>query len=263
MRKFFLISLILLSLCLKAQAAATYDNSNWGSVASTSSAYPSITVNVTQINQSEGGVIVAVTHCNFVGLIVGDDTEYIYSATDNGNNMTFITSQVNGTHTIEYYYYQLTPSAHSVVITFDSIANPGAPVVVTGLCEVISLYNMVQSGSPIQQFGNALGTTSPITRSLTTNNSLNINVDGNESHSGSTTISATGTNQTSRQNQAAGGKAGYMRCGMSTQPSTVASQTMSWSQSTNRIWDTTMIEVKGTIGQSPFEQYMSGEDGLY
>lgn len=229
--------------------SATYDNANHNTMTNTVNSYPTLTISIAQNNSSEGAVFLAVTHCNVVGLVVGDSGEYISSVTYNGDNMTYITSIGLSTHTIEYYYHVGSSGTHNVVVTFDNTTTPGDPVVVTAHGQVVSLYNVNQT-TPVQSYTNNWGTTSPITISLTTNNSMNMNIDANASFGGTATITVTGTNQTERKNVSAGTKGATMRCGLSTQPSTAASQTMSWSQSINRNWIDLMVEVKGTSGAS-------------
>lgn len=208
--------------------------------------FPSMTLSHNPVSITNGALIVFSTYLAGVSnTICPDCIPYIITMTYAGNSMTYYGTftAATGRATEVWYYIGTVAGAQSIVITWDDSANPGGLLELTARSTGISVTGANQS-TPIVQSGTASGTTSPVTKALTTasaNNMLLACAFVNKGTSASVLTVSGGATQ--RSNASVGTNGSTTTTGVSTLAATGGSDTMSWTQSVNRNWGEYMLEI--------------------
>lgn len=198
-----------------------------------------LTCAITVGNNANRVIDVYVTWVASVGNLNMNDNAGIVLATvdgTGGGNLTYTGSSYRGGHVIDSYRF-VAPQVGSrtVTIRFDDTDIPGSNLLITAGITINSLYDVDQANPVVQSLATN-GATSPITGTIsaTANNMI---TDGTCSIL-STTITAAGTNQTSRWTQQFGSAGSVSVQGTSTMPiSSSGSKTMKWNEgTTTRNW---------------------------
>lgn len=226
-----------------------------GTLVTNGGLYPqSITVAVNESGVNNIGVV-GITWMAVVGISVGFDDYYLESAQYDGIDMTFLAYNSASAVNNHAYYKTGLSGAKNVVATWNS--DTGILVITAALN--FTSYTAVDQTTPFAQSGTATGSTSPITKTLTTASANNYLVDMAMHYRDNTasvpTISA---GQTERQKVDVGTLTARHVALMSDKAATAASQTMSWTQSINRPWATIVGELAAAATTAIQDPIMSG-----
>lgn len=212
--------------------AVTFDLAS----SSTGNGVETLTFAHTTANQSNRIIIVGVSWLDLstAGLTIS-------TITYGGIGCTFLANALNGPNSEIWYLYAPATGANNVVITWigDGIGEGGARVV----AGAATFYGVAQSagvGTPAV----ATGATSPITVDVagTTSGNFVVDVAHLFSITGTPTLTV-GASQTSHWNAQVGGQTSRV-IGAGSREAANGTITMSWTESANKTWATTAVEIK-------------------
>lgn len=227
-------------------ALVAYDNVATGTKAS-NAALPTLSVSINPVSTVNGLILIGVNWWSRYQNSLTPDICDLTGVTYNGNACTQYGEKLYSSAYDEVWYYiGSIAGAHNVVASWDDLDTPGAVFPLTAGMTVMSFINVNQSTPFKASSASGSGTTSPITKTITTLDTSGLLVDCVGAQKGTSTLTITkGASQTQRSNFTAGTLAATLVTGASTMvdPNPSANATMTWTESTNKAWGTWMLEL--------------------